>query len=197
MLVIEKRVLWNQVCMPRINTTPKDPASSYSSLQKSCPNYPSVVFATFCNDDLFQEYALFVPQDAHEKAEQTKTNQPTRKKTKENTNAGSLIHHVDWVSNLGKLWEFPRIRVLSSWDTQLRNFSLSHDLFSDNDQMAQVFKELKTSHGVVPSPVARRLLASWFGRKIGSSMTPSFMVSNGEKKTASLVWWDSMFHEGL
>lgn len=107
MLVIEKRYSGIKYACPESIQLQKDPASSYSSLQKSCPNSrPSVVFATFCNDDLFQEYALFVPQDAHEKAEQTKTNQPTRKKTQQNTNLGLLIHHVDWVSNLGKLWSF-------------------------------------------------------------------------------------------
>ena len=49
--------------------------------------------------------------------------------------------------------------------TQLRNFSLSHDLFSDNDQMAQVFKELKTSNGVVPSPVAVAIVGLMIWKK--------------------------------
>ena len=48
--------------------------------------------------------------------------------------------------------------------TQLRNFSLHH-LFSGDDQMAQVFKELKTSIGVVPSPVAPAMVGLMIWKK--------------------------------
>lgn len=134
---------------------------------------PSVVFATFCNDDLFQEYALFVPQDAHEKAEQTKTNQPTPKKTKQNTNAGLFIHNVYWVSNLGKLWEFPRIRVLSSWAL---NSGISLYIIFLVVMIKWLRYSKNSKHPLAWSQVQwhRRWLASWFGRKICLKLNDTF-----------------------